>query len=117
MMQTAKFEIDKIQEIRDAGWLPITDTPNILVFNRFLTGPGIIGMHGNVIFDQRGPDNHRIVTCMEPWYPDPGRDGHRTGRFVDVEISTFLKTSPIVLACASDMGPQSPYPISPKWWQ
>jgi hypothetical protein len=54
-----------------------------------------------VIFDQRGPDGHKIVTSMEPWYPDPGKDGQRTGRFVDLEISDFLRTSPIILACAT----------------
>jgi hypothetical protein len=101
MMQAAKFEIDTIQEMRNTGLLPITDTPNIIVFNKFLTGPGVIGMHMNVVFDQRGPDDNKIVTCMEPAFPDPGSDGQRTGKFVDVEVSTFLKVSPIVIACAS----------------
>ena len=67
-LQIAKFEIGKIQEMRDTGMLPITNTPNIIVWNKFLRGPGIIGMHMNAIFDQRDFSGSYIVTCMEPFF-------------------------------------------------
>jgi hypothetical protein len=58
-------------------------------------------MHMNVVFDQRGPDDNKIVTCMERAFPDPGSDGNEQGGFVDVQVFTFLNVGPIVIACAS----------------
>jgi hypothetical protein len=100
-MQTAKFDINGIQQIRDNGALPITNAPNLIAFKKFLVGPGIIGMHMNVVFDQRGPDAGKLVTCMEPWFPEGAADGRRTGAFLDKDINEFLRSSPIVIACAN----------------
>lgn len=94
-MQVASFDINGMQQMRDVGLLPITLAPNIIVWNKFLTGPGVIGMHMNVIFNQRDGGSGAIVTCMEPFFPDPGADGQRTGQFVDRPITFFLDTSPI----------------------
>jgi hypothetical protein len=63
--------------------------------------PGIIGMHMNVVFDQRGPDSGKLVTCMEPWFPEGAADGRRTGAFLDKDINEFLRASPIVIARAN----------------
>jgi len=100
-MQVAQFEIDKIQEMRDAGALPLTDTPNLIGWNKFIPGPGLVGLHLNVVFNQRDGSTGKIVTCMEPYYPDPGVDNERTGQFIDRDISFFLNSSPIWIACAN----------------
>ena len=50
------------------------DSPLVIVFNY----PVIGGTHMNVVFDQQGS----TVACMEPFYPYPGEDGKRTGRYV-----------------------------------
>jgi hypothetical protein len=108
-MSVTVFESDQLQEIRDTGLLPITDTPNIVAFEKFQLllnqtddngNPlgGVFALHMNVVSCQRGDDNNKIVTCMEPFFPDPGRDGHRTGQFVDKSISRFLVASPLVIA-------------------
>ncbi len=100
-MQVAQFEIDKIQEMRDAGALPLTDTPNLIGWNKFIPGLGLVGLHLNVVFNQRDGSSGKIVTCMEPYYPDPGVDNERTGQFIDRDIGTFLNTSPVWIACAN----------------
>jgi len=104
-MQSASFSFDQVQEIKNTGLLPITDSPNIIVFSKFSLdmssggSGGQFGLHMNVVFDQRGPDGAKIVTAMEPAFPSPGRDGHRTGKYIKPSISHFLSSS-IILCCA-----------------
>jgi hypothetical protein len=100
-MQTARFNISGIQQIRDNGALPITDAPNLIAFHKFLVGPGIIGMHMNVVFNQRSSETSSVVTCMDPWFPDNAPDGRRTGVFIDRDMNELLKGTPIVIACAN----------------
>jgi hypothetical protein len=100
-MQSVKFEIDGLQQIRDNEALPITIAPNIICYSKFLRGPGIIGQHANVVWNQREQGGHTIVTCMDPAFPEPGVNGQRTGRFVDTDINEFLRSSPILLACSN----------------
>jgi hypothetical protein len=99
--QSYKADINNIQDIRDNGVLPITNLPNLLCFKRFIVGPGIIGMHANAIFDQRGDDGHKIVTCMEPDFPEGASNNKRIGGFVDRDIGDFLKSAPILLVCSN----------------
>jgi hypothetical protein len=100
-MQVAQFEIGDIQHMRDNGVLPLTSTPNIIGWNKFVTGKGLVGLHMNAVFNQRAGSSGKIVTCMEPYFPDPGVDYQRTGQFIDRDIGFFLNTSPIWIGCAN----------------
>lgn len=101
-MQLATFDIDGIQQMRDTGMLPITNTPNLIIWNRFIVGPGLIGLHLNAVFDQKqGADGSYIVTCMEPDFPESAPDGKRTGQLVDRPVSFFLNVSPLTIGCAN----------------
>jgi hypothetical protein len=55
----------------------------------------------NVVFNQRAGSSGNIVTCMEPYFPDPGVDNERTGQFIDRDIGFFLNTSPIWIGCGN----------------
>src|SRR5579872_815044 len=101
-MQAARFEIDQIAQMRDiSGLLPLTLAPNIVVWQKFLPGPGVIGFHMNVCFDQQQNGDTTTVMCMEPWFPENVADGQRTGVFMRKNVPDFLKTSPLIIACAN----------------
>ncbi|WP_203072744.1 hypothetical protein [Falsiroseomonas ponticola] len=70
--------------------LPIGDLPVLIAYNHPQAGT-----HMNVIFGQIG----RTVTAMEPYFPYPGKNGKRTGTFIDRSADFFIEKSPnIILA-------------------
>jgi len=73
--------------------LPIGDTPIIVIYNY----PTIGGTHMNVVFEKRDG----TVNCMEPYFPYPGKDGNRTGKFERRPTSHFLNSPEIGLAWAT----------------
>jgi hypothetical protein len=75
--------------------LPLTSAPTVIGWNKFIPGVGLVGLHMNVVFNQRPGSSGNIVTCMEPYFPDPGTDYQRTGQFIDRPFDYFLSTSPI----------------------
>lgn len=70
--------------------LPLGDLPVIIAYNH----PDA-GTHMNVLFGQV----LREVIAMEPYHPYPGRDGQRTGMFVDRNVDFFIKKSPNIILC------------------
>ncbi|MBV9833333.1 MAG: hypothetical protein JO055_02930 [Alphaproteobacteria bacterium] len=80
----------KTDQYRFRG-LPLGDKPVIIAFNHADLG----GTHMNVLFGQVNRD----LFAMEPYYPYPGRDGQRTGQFVERNADFYIKASPNVILC------------------
>ncbi|MBX3500086.1 MAG: hypothetical protein KF889_11620 [Alphaproteobacteria bacterium] len=79
----------KTSQYRGRG-LPLGDKPVMIAYNHPQAGT-----HMNVLFGQVNRD----VIAMEPYHPYPGKDGQRTGIFVDRNVDFFIKNSPnIILA-------------------
>jgi hypothetical protein len=72
--------------------LPIGDTPVCIAF-KHMTGFA----HMNVIW----PSTNRKVWAMEPYWPFPGIDGKRTGRFVERDLEHYNFGDAVVLAFAN----------------
>lgn len=70
--------------------LPIGEKPVIIAYNH----PSA-GTHMNVIFGQSGRD----LFAMEPYHPYPGKDGQRTGSFIERNVDFFIDKSPNVILC------------------
>ena len=65
------------------------NVPVVIAFNY----PRIGGTHANVLFNQNG----RNVWAMEPYYPCPGEDGKRTGRYVQRPLSFYCSNIQIAV--------------------
>ncbi len=63
------------------------DLPMIIVFNY----PVIGGTHMNVVFNQKGS----TVACMEPYFPFPGQDGKRSGKYIRRDMNFFANSQQI----------------------
>ncbi|WP_424812573.1 hypothetical protein [Roseococcus sp. YIM B11640] len=72
--------------------LPLGTKPVCIAF-KHITGYA----HMNVIWSLGGDD----VMCMEPYWPFPGTDGKRTGRFVQRKLEHFNYGDNVVLAWAN----------------
>jgi len=83
------FKTDKYRFAR----LPLGDLPVIVAFNY----PDIGGTHMNVLFGLDGQMNARKLTAMEPYFPYPGINGKRTGRFEDRTCDFYIKDSPNII--------------------
>lgn len=70
--------------------LPLGPKPVIIAFNH----PDA-GTHMNVLFGQA----HRDLYAMEPYHPYPGKDGKRTGAFIERNVDFFIEKSPNVILC------------------
>ncbi|NGM23451.1 hypothetical protein G3576_25790 [Roseomonas stagni] len=82
--------------------LPIGPTPVCIAFKHF-TGFA----HMNVIWPSEGSK----VWCMEPYWPFPGVNGKRTGRFVEREINDhFNFGDAVILAWANPFEGESAAP-------
>lgn len=81
--------------------LPIGPTPVCIAF-KHLTGFA----HMNVIW----PNGEGRVIAMEPFWPYPGTNGKRTGRFVDREIEHYNYGDAVVLAFANPFAGESDSP-------
>ncbi|MGX9963308.1 hypothetical protein ACVFYP_08285 [Roseomonas sp. F4] len=79
--------------------LPIGPTPVCIAFKHF-TGFA----HMNVIW----PNGPGRVWAMEPYFPYPGMDGKRTGRFVDREIDHYNYGDNVILAWADPYAAATP---------
>ncbi len=86
--ESAEIRI-KLEYITPAAFKKYTgiDTPMIIVFNYPLVG----GTHMNAIFNQKGT----TVACMEPYFPHPGKDGQRSGKYVRRDLSFFANSQEI----------------------
>jgi len=73
--------------------LPLGDSPVIIAFNY----PTIGGTHMNVLFELDGQVSARKVTAMEPYFPYPGTNGKRTGRFEERSADFYIKDSPNII--------------------
>ena len=63
------------------------DSPVVVVFKYPVLG----GTHMNVIFNQSGD----TVSAMEPFYPLPGEDGKRTGKYERRSLSFYCNTTEV----------------------
>ncbi|NKC31951.1 hypothetical protein [Falsiroseomonas selenitidurans] len=81
--------------------LPIGPTPVCIAF-KHLTGFA----HMNVIW----PNGPGRVIAMEPYFPFPGANGRRTGRFVDREIEHYNYGDAVILAYANPFAGESDTP-------
>ncbi|MFO0916355.1 MAG: hypothetical protein U0795_25585 [Pirellulales bacterium] len=63
------------------------DGPLLIVFNY----PTVGGTHMNVIFDRQGG----TVMAMEPYFPFPGRDGQRTGKYERRDLTFYANSTEI----------------------
>lgn len=77
----------KTDDYRFKG-LPLGNKPVIIAFNH---PDG--GTHMNVLFGQVKRD----LFAMEPYFPYPGRDGQRTGQFVERNVDFYTGKSPNVI--------------------
>jgi hypothetical protein len=77
----------KTSQYRGRG-LPLGDKPVLIAYNHPKAGT-----HMNVLFGQV----QREVIAMEPYHPYPGKDGQRTGTFVDRSVDFFIEKSPNVI--------------------
>ena len=68
-------------------------SPVIVGFNY----PTIGGTHMNVLFGLDNQMNARQLTAMEPYFPYPGINGRRAGRFEDRTVDFYIKDSPNVI--------------------
>jgi hypothetical protein len=82
----------KTSEYRFAR-LPLGDSPVMIAFNYPLVG----GTHMNVVFGLDSQMNARKLTAMEPYFPYPGTDGRRTGRFEERTADFYIKESPNII--------------------
>ena len=73
--------------------MPLGEKPVIIAFNY----PTIGGTHMNVVFGYDGAGHARKMTAMEPYHPHPGKDGNRTGAFLERTVDFYIKDSPNVL--------------------
>jgi hypothetical protein len=86
--ESAEIRI-KLEYITPAAFKKYTgiDLPMIIIFNYPLIG----GTHMNVVFNQKGT----TVACMEPYFPYPGKDGQRSGKYIRRDMSFFANSQEI----------------------
>lgn len=75
------------------GRMPLGEAPVIIAFNY----PTIGGSHMHVLFGYGSEGHARTMTAMEPYFPYPGRDGQRTGRFEAQTVDFYIRDSRNVL--------------------
>ena len=68
--------------------------PMFIIFNY----PVISGTHMNIIFNQKG----NTVACMEPYYPYPGKDGRRSGRYIRRDLGFFCSGPQVGIGIARE---------------